>query len=153
MQHPFVSIVSCTYNSEKFLPEMIASVEKQHIDADLFEHIFVDGNSSDGTLELIADYQKRNPSYRIKIVPQQPKGIYNAMNMGIQASHGTYILFLHSDDFLVPQAIPSYLEFVKNTGYRDLYFAQKYNYIQSVQKTSSPQICILPYLGMHKLIL
>lgn len=155
MQQPFLSIITCTYNSAAFLEDTIRSVEKQNLDSSLFEHIFVDANSTDNTLHIIADYQKRNPSYTIKIVSQKPKGIYNAMNIGIEKSRGRYILFLHSDDFLVPDVMSAYIAFIQETWCRDFYFAQRYNYIQRAKKTAalSEKITILPYLWMSKIVL
>lgn len=155
MIHPSVSIITCTYNSETYLADAISSVEKQQLAPDMFEHIFVDAESSDKTLDIIADYKKRNPLYRIRVISQKAKGIYNAMNIGIQEAKWEYILFLHSDDFLVPHALLQYLHFVQKTGSRDLYFAQQYNYSEAMHKTPSlsSKIHILGYLWMHKLLL
>jgi len=75
-----LSIITCTYNSEKFLSETISSVEKQGLDPKIFEHIFIDAESSDETLQIIHDYMERNPSYNIRIVSREAKGIYNAIN-------------------------------------------------------------------------
>lgn len=89
------SIITCTYNSEKLLPKIIASVKQQTF-AD-FEHVFVDGFSSDGTVEIIKNYQAEYPE-RIKLFQAKPQGISNAMNEGIKHSSGEYIIHLHSDD-------------------------------------------------------
>jgi len=89
------SIITCTYNSEKYLQENINSVESQIFHN--FEHVFIDGNSSDKTIEIIKKYQKKYP-HTVKLLQCEPKGISNAMNHGINQSSGQYIIHLHSDD-------------------------------------------------------
>lgn len=64
-----------------------------------FEHIFIDGFSTDKTVEMIQQYQKEFPD-AVKFFQYEPKGIANAMNKGIEKSHGEYLLHLHSDDSL-----------------------------------------------------
>lgn len=68
-----LSIITCTYNSEKYLRECLQSIEKQRISEKNFEHIFIDGNSTDSTIEIIQEYKKRNPKFRIKIISSDPK--------------------------------------------------------------------------------
>lgn len=89
------SIVTCTYNSEKYLQRNIASVIGQTCKD--FEHIFIDGLSTDKTIEIIKNYQKKFPE-KIKLFHSPPRGIGNAMNIGIEKSSGEYIIHLHSDD-------------------------------------------------------
>lgn len=90
------TIITCTYNSEKYLEECIKSVKSQKFRD--FEHIFIDANSSDHTVEFIKDYQSRNPG-QVRLIQQEPKGISNAMNIGIQNATGEIIVHLHSDDY------------------------------------------------------
>jgi glycosyltransferase involved in cell wall biosynthesis len=62
-----------------------------------FEHIFIDGFSTDGTVELIKKYQQEFPE-KVKFFQYSPKGIANAMNKGILHASGEYMNHLHSDD-------------------------------------------------------
>lgn len=87
---PFFSIITCTRNSEKYLPACLDSLRAQ--DFTDFEHIVIDGDSSDRTLSLIP---KTSIVYQSK-----PSGISAAMNEGINHAKGEYIYFLHSDDIL-----------------------------------------------------
>jgi glycosyltransferase involved in cell wall biosynthesis len=89
------SIVTCTYNSEKYLQSNIDSVAAQTFDD--FEHIFIDGFSTDGTMAMIEEYRAKYPE-RVKVFQSEPKGISHAMNEGIAHSSGQYINHLHSDD-------------------------------------------------------
>ena len=109
------SIITCTFNSEKFLLDNINSVKIQgFLD---YEHIFIDGFSSDKTMQIIENYKNENPE-SVKIFQLSPRGISNAMNEGIKRATGDYIIHLHADDF-----------FVDNSVLRDVNcFLSKYNY-------------------------
>ena len=89
------SIITCTYNSVSFIRENIFSVESQTFQD--YEHIFIDGFSDDGSIRIIEEYKKRNPN-KVKIFQYKPRGIANAMNMGINNSSGDYLIHLHADD-------------------------------------------------------
>lgn len=89
-----ISIITATYNSEKTLLDTLLSLECQTYPD--IEYIIVDGASKDNTLELI----KSNCSKVSKIICESDKGIYDALNKGINAATGDVIGFLHSDDLL-----------------------------------------------------
>ena len=91
------SIITCTYNSAEYLPVNIDSLINQTYHN--YEHIFVDGYSSDNTIEIIGKYKTKFPD-RVKLVQSKPIGISHAMNKGISLATGDYILHLHSDDSL-----------------------------------------------------
>lgn len=95
---PLVSIVTVTYNSAATLQDTLTSVRSQrypHI-----EHIIVDGGSTDGTLDVVADEQTRS-GRRLTCTSGPDRGIYDAMNKGIAMARGTIIGVLNSDDFLI----------------------------------------------------
>lgn len=87
-----ISVITCTWNSEPYLAESIDSVLAQ--DYSDIEYIFVDGSSTDGTLERIAAIARP-----VKIIHNVRGGISHAMNEGILAATGDVIAHLHSDDF------------------------------------------------------
>ena len=89
---PAFSIVTCTWNSAATLPDTLASVQRQTCQD--FEHIFVDGGSTDGTLEMIAAYPGRK-----RVLRDVGGGVSRAMNQGIEAATGEYVAHLHSDDY------------------------------------------------------
>jgi len=95
MNQPFFTIITCTYNSAKYVGDNINSAESQ-IFSD-YEHIFIDGFSSDETIELLNNYKSNNSN--VKIIQSEPKGIADAMNVGIKNANGKYLLFLNSDDY------------------------------------------------------
>lgn len=89
------SIITCTKNSAKYLEKNIASIKEQIFDD--YEHIFIDGFSTDRTVDIIKRYQAQYPE-RVKFFQSEPKGISAAMNEGIEKSSGEYLIHLHSDD-------------------------------------------------------
>lgn len=87
-----ISIITATYNSEKTLLDTLLSIEKQTYQD--IEYIIVDGASKDNTVELV-----RNNCTRVtRIICESDRGIYDALNKGINAATGDIIGFLHSDD-------------------------------------------------------
>ncbi len=86
------SIITITYNSEKYLRETLSSVAKQTFDS--FEHILWDGGSTDKTLDIAKEY----PHLIIK--KGNDTGISDAMNKGAKFACGDFLLHLHSDDML-----------------------------------------------------
>lgn len=93
-----ISIITCTYNSEKFLSKALKSIEIQtypHI-----EHIINNSYSNDRTTAILQDYIERNQSrYVIKLTQSEPKGVGNALNVATQAATGDIVHYLHSDDY------------------------------------------------------
>lgn len=92
MHRPAFSIITCTRNSAATIRDTIRSVNEQCFKD--FEHLFVDGNSIDGTLQII-----RELSPNAKIVEGITGGISRAMNTGVAHADGEIIVHLHSDDF------------------------------------------------------
>ncbi len=93
---PFFSVITCTKNVGRHLKENIDSVKNQ--DFNNYEHLFVDGYSTDNTEALIKKYMKKGS--RVRLVSRKPEGISRAMNEGIRVSRGRYLIHLHGDDRL-----------------------------------------------------
>ncbi|MBS1927003.1 MAG: glycosyltransferase [Chitinophagaceae bacterium] len=89
-----VSIITATYNSARFLEDCIQSVRKQTFLN--IEHIVVDGKSTDATLSII--HKHRN--HIAKWISETDRGIYDAINKGIEMATGDIIGVLNSDDML-----------------------------------------------------
>ena len=96
------SIITITYNAEKFLPRTVDSVLAQRY-ADV-EHIIVDGASTDNTLQVASDYMQRSYAaqngHEVRIVSEPDNGLYYAMNKGLQQATGDYVCFLNAGDSL-----------------------------------------------------
>ncbi len=92
-----ISIVTATYNSAKTISDTLSSVLSQSY-AD-FEHIIIDGKSTDNTLEIVARF-KEEYGERLKVISEKDNGLYDAMNKGIALAGGDIIGILNSDDVL-----------------------------------------------------
>jgi glycosyltransferase involved in cell wall biosynthesis len=90
-----LSIITVNRNNCDGLKKTISSVIAQSYKN--FEFIIIDGDSTDGSAEVIRD----NSSYLSYWISEQDKGTYDAMNKGIMVSKGEYCLFLNSGDYLV----------------------------------------------------
>jgi len=94
-----ISVITVTKNSEKFLEENINSLKDQTYKN--FEHIIIDGKSTDGTLEIIKKHRDKIDYW----VSEPDKGLYDAMNKGIEVCTGDIIGILNSDDIYFPDAL------------------------------------------------
>lgn len=87
-----ITIITVCYNSEKTIEETFRSVKSQSYNN--IEYIVVDGKSKDGTLNIIRRYE----DIISKWVSEPDKGLYDAMNKGIQMATGDVVGILNSDD-------------------------------------------------------
>ena len=91
-----ISIITATFNSGATVRDTLESVMRQtHSD---WELIIKDGGSKDNTLDICREIAD-NAAGRIKVISSPDKGIYDAMNQGIEAATGDVIGLLNSDDF------------------------------------------------------
>ena len=96
--YPLISIITCTFNSEKYLEKALESVQKQTYKN--IEHIINDSYSTDKTLEIIKKYIEQNKKeYSIKFIQSQPNGVANALNVATKEATGDIVHYLHSDDY------------------------------------------------------
>lgn len=87
-----VTVVTVTFNAGVYLEETIQSVLTQ--DYSNIEYIIIDGGSTDGTQEIIKKYESEITHW----VSESDRGIYHAMNKGIDASTGEWINFMNTGD-------------------------------------------------------
>lgn len=131
-----VSIITVTFNSSATLEQTIRSVINQTYKN--IEYIIVDGKSTDDTLKITEKYK----NYISKIISQKDKGLYDAINMGIELATGDVIGILHSDDFyLGTEVIQKYVNVFEkekcDAVYADLYYVDKENTDKIVRKWKS----------------
>ncbi len=92
-----ISIVTPTFNSETTILNNVNSILSQTYTN--IEHILIDNESSDNTLNLAKkEYRLRNSTEKLRIIREKDKGIAEAFNKGIEASSGEIIGILNSDD-------------------------------------------------------
>lgn len=96
-----ISIITVCYNSKDTIENTINSVLSQkYVD---IEYLIIDGNSNDGTKEIIKSYKLKYNN--IKFISEIDKGIYDAMNKGIKMSSGEIIGILNSDDYYIDEYV------------------------------------------------
>ena len=97
-----ISLITTTYNSAGTLRDTMESVLGQtYTDV---EYIVVDGASSDGTVEIIKEYEPRFGG-RMRWISEKDKGLYDAMNKGIGMATGDIVGILNSDDFFTSNTV------------------------------------------------
>jgi len=117
INNPLVSIIVPVLNGIKYLEPCIQSVLNQsypHI-----EHIFADGGSTDGTLDMLSSYQAKYPD-RIRFISEPDEGVGEALNKGLRTARGEVLGWLGSDDTYQLDAIQTVVEFF--TANPDAYF-------------------------------
>lgn len=113
---PLITVVTVVYNGEQFLEETILSVINQTYDN--VEYIVIDGGSTDGTLDIIKKYEHAIDYW----VSEKDKGIYDAMNKGIDLATGEWINFMNGgDSFYSNNSLISVFEEKKFNGVDIIY--------------------------------
>ena len=104
-----ISVITVCLNSRDYIEvARLQSVIRQNTDN--YEHIIIDGVSNDGTLDII-----ENTSPRQIVISEPDKGIYYAMNKGVDAATGDVIGFLNADDVLAsPSILADITTFINN---------------------------------------
>ncbi len=88
-----ISIITVAYNSSTTIETTLDSVQAQGY-PDL-EYIVIDGGSTDATLDVVRNY----PGLVTQLISEPDRGIYDAMNKGVQRATGEVVGILNSDDF------------------------------------------------------
>jgi glycosyltransferase involved in cell wall biosynthesis len=109
METPLISIVTATYNADKFIETLLTSVIAQK-KSDI-ELIIIDGASKDTTVKVVKRFQQHIDYW----ISEPDKGIYDAWNKGVKAASGEWIMFLGADDKLKPGALDKYRNFLTDS--------------------------------------
>jgi len=118
------SIVTAVLNRRETIRDTIESVLNQ--DYRNVEHIIIDGGSTDGTLEVIAEYGGQIS----KTISEPDQGVYEALNKGIRLSVGEVIGILHGDDFyahnkVLRRVVEGFAKQNRDSCYGDLQYVDK----------------------------
>ncbi len=119
-----ISIITSVYNNKETIKDAIESVLSQTFKN--IELIIVDGNSTDGTIDIIKHYEDKID----KFISEPDKGIYDGLNKGLGLATGDVIGFLHSDDIYSDNTILKIVaDTIEETGvdgiYGDLVYTSK----------------------------
>lgn len=113
---PLLTIITATLNSEKYLEECFLSLYNQKYTN--YEHIVIDGGSTDKTIEIIKKYENKITYW----CSSHDNGIYDAFNKGMQLAKGRYIGFLNSDDQFTLNSLEILNRYIENYPDKDFFF-------------------------------
>ncbi len=106
MKTPLFSIITITFNAEATLEPTLQSVAAQQEND--YEYLIIDGASKDGTVALARQYDCVT-----RIISEPDRGLYDAMNKGIKAATGEYLIFLNAGDSLyTPDTLKKIHDFI-----------------------------------------
>lgn len=103
-----ISIVIPIYNVEKYLRKCLDSVYSLNLDNK--EVVLVNDGSTDTSINILNEFKNKYPN-KTKLITQKNQGLSEARNMGIKNSNGKYILFIDSDDFIIPTETEEFINF------------------------------------------
>lgn len=99
-----VSVIIPVYNVEKYLESCLESIKSQTFTD--YELILINDGSTDESVAIMRRYAKTDA--RIRIIPQSNRGVSAARNLGLSVAEGDYVLFVDSDDTILPDALEHY---------------------------------------------
>lgn len=113
MDKGLVSIIIPNYNYARYLRDCIDSVIRQSYKN--WELIVVDDNSTDNSRQIVKNYIKRYPQYKIKLLHNKrgPSGTATPVNMGIRVMRGEFFAWLSSDDIFHPEKLEKQLRLLQ----------------------------------------
>ena len=144
-----LSIVTINYNNKKGLAKTIESVTNQEFKD--FEWIIVDGGSTDESVALIQD----NLTHIDYLVSEKDQGIYDAMNKGIKAASGDYILFLNSGDYFYTNEATKIIDTIdRNTDFVIFDYMKKMTSdILKIEQNVDPRSYLIDGMFCHQSVL
>lgn len=113
-----VSIITVCFNSSKTIRKTFDSILRQTYPN--IEYLVIDGKSSDGTIDIIREYEPLFQG-RMKWISESDQGIYDAMNKGIGMVSGDLIGILNSDDYYEDDAVEIMVNAMTEERYQILY--------------------------------
>ena len=99
------TIVTPSYNYAQFIRECLDSVKGQ--EGVTYEHLVYDAGSTDGTLDIIREYE------HVDLTVEPDKGMTDAINKGFRKAKGKWVMWLNTDDLLLPDALLKVKEFAE----------------------------------------
>ena len=119
MEHndrPFFSIITASFNSGDTIAKTLNSIQRQGFTR--LEHIVIDGNSTDKSVDILRLY---GYSYRLRWISEPDRGIADALNKGVALATGRYLLVLQADDSLLDETVLSRVHELARNEIYDIY--------------------------------
>ena len=109
-----ISLVICTYNRCRYLPEALESIRKQNLPAEKFELIIVDNNSTDDTAAIVKEFISQHPAMNLHYFFEANKGLSFARNRGIQEAKAPIVNYVDDDAILSEGYLEAMISFFAN---------------------------------------
>ncbi len=116
------TIITVCYNAKEHIATTVQSVLSQSYEN--FEYIIKDGQSCDGTMDIV--HNLTDSDNRVMIIQGKDQGIYDAMNTAVLQSSGEYILFLNAGDILHQDSSLEEIAGIINRENADVYYGNIY---------------------------
>lgn len=130
---PEVSVIIPTFNREKLIAETLDSLIWQTLTD--WECIIVDDGSADRTLSVVKKYVEKDSRFTLILRDREPKGAPTCRNIGLNACSAQWVVFLDSDDLLMPWALKNRVDFFHQSPRADLCLFQSYNVYRNGKPT------------------
>ena len=130
-----LSLIIPIFNAENFLRETLESVVSSiEIDVNEFECLLVNESSTDGSGKICDEFAERYPFFHHYVIPHN--GVHRPSfprNFGMDMAKGDYIMFLDADDFWIPGAMKTYIDFLDNNTEYDLYIGNYRHVLNGIE--------------------
>lgn len=117
-----ISIITPSFNQGEFIEDNILSIKNQTYKN--IEHIVIDGGSTDNTLEILKSHQN---TYNLSWISEPDRGMYHAINKGLQKASGDILCYLNTDDLFLPWTLQTVVDGLTRYPEADLLYGDIIN--------------------------
>lgn len=117
-----ISVITVSFNAETYIENTVRSILEQTDEQ--FEFVLVDGDSHDNTVKVVKNLLEEYgfPNSRFILIQEKDKGVYDAMNKGVTACHGDYVLFMNGGDSFYDKNVIAKFENIAFQNKADAYY-------------------------------
>jgi glycosyltransferase involved in cell wall biosynthesis len=128
-----ISVVTTSFNQERFLKDCLLSVKEQEYGN--VEHLVIDGGSTDGSVDLLRSYSARPGWAHLRWISERDRGQSDALNKGFRMATGDVIGWLNSDDMYLPQCLKNVSDALRGNPGADILYGD-YTFVDEVGYTT-----------------
>jgi glycosyltransferase involved in cell wall biosynthesis len=133
---PRFSIVTAVYNVERYLPEFIASIERQTFGLDQVEIILVDDGSTDGSVQVLEQWAEQLPG-TVRVIAQANAGQGAARNAGMAAARGEWVTFPDPDDVVDDNYLQTVHDFLEGNPETDMVAVNRWLWFEATDRLAN----------------